>query len=775
MGWRSNVSSARWPLWLTAAGCLCVATIRQAAGDEWTALGPRPNVELHALAMDPRDSRVIYAIGGSRYLDEGGFAREVCRSEDAGQTWAPIAEIESEIHTLIVNPMDPQVLYAVSGYYEVYKSDDGGEHWVSLGPFSCLAIDPGDTQTLYAMRPDYGESAGVYKSQDQGASWVATGLMRAAIYSLTVDPKDSRIVYAGTPGGEVYRSDDGGTAWTASRVASGSAAIRVLAVDPQTAGVVYAGGDSGVYRSTDGGRQWSPFGDNRSPTITVLIVDPSNSNIVYAGMDTVYKTEDGGKSWVALPLPPTYSLAMDPHDPQTLYATAGARGQAGLYKSEDGGRTWSDISSEEPSSPFLVLGLEVDAQHGQTVYAEVLDMRSDPVWETYASDDGGTTWKAFGGLWTVASSPVAPQTLYGGADGGVGRSTDGGLTWVDQGLDDVEDLALDPQNPDVVYALSLDPDEGGVYRSEDGGEGWTHTGPADLEIYPDDFGDLVLGKLTMDLRRPSALYMLYVVLGEGAFGEAYRTLDGGESWTLLPLDPWSPVFDLAIAPDSGQRLYAAGGDAGVLLSEDSGDSWSAIGADDLMAGFVCLAVAIDPQRPQRVCAGGLDSESGAGQLYRTEDGGSSWTAIGDRLVDPETGTTPAVWSLAFTPGDPGKLYAGTSAGVFVTASSPGQTTAVEGAGSGPALAWLGQNYPNPFNSATAFRYSVDRRDLVQIEVLGVSGQRVRRLVEGIHEPGVYQTTWDGRDDEGRTVATGTYVVRLLTGTHRQSRKATMTK
>ena len=88
---------------------------------------------------------------------------------------------------------------------------------------------------------------------------------------------------------------------------------------------------------------------------------------------------------------------------------------------------------------------------------------------------------------------------------------------------------------------------------------------------------------------------------------------------------------------------------------------------------------------------------------------------------------------------------------------------------------LGQNYPNPFGAWTVFRYSLARSARVSIMVFNITGQRVATLVDGTQNPGVYTMTWDGRDNDGRRVASGVYFYRVTTAGFTQTRKLVVTR
>jgi photosystem II stability/assembly factor-like uncharacterized protein len=209
-----------------------------------------------------------------------------------------------------------------------------------------------------------------------------------------------------------------------------------------------------------------------------LAIDPANPQTLYAGIvgDGICKSSDGGANWsasstglpsrdaVSLLLRDVMSLALDPGNPQTLYA--GIRG-GGVYKSNDGGASWADFSSGLPISSYSdVRCLAIDPSHPQTLYAGTV---GDGICK---STNGGASWAASSsglpspgvwGVWCLAIDPSNPQTLYAGTvNGGVYKSSNGGAGWAasSTGLMDswVQCLVINPSG--TLYAGT----KNGVFR-----------------------------------------------------------------------------------------------------------------------------------------------------------------------------------------------------------------------------------------------------------------------------------------------------------------------
>ncbi|MFB0536145.1 MAG: hypothetical protein ACETWR_14310 [Anaerolineae bacterium] len=319
---------------------------------------PRPlgDVEVWDVDINPRNSKVIYAV----VIGQG-----IYRSTDGGYRWEQVYKHKT-VESLTIDPKDSSLLYAAI-WDGILRSMDGGTSWELIatgketfpGPAHVLAIPQGNNQIIYA-----GIERGVYKSSNGGLTWEARnkGMSDTPIYTLAIGSRDGNLVYAAGKGAEIWKSIDGGNSpW--EKLSSGyfRQAIYTLALHPENPQWIYAGtNDSTAVLSTNGGRNWLPrSGGLKHPEfelkISALAIDPRNPNIIYAGTGFrsnydghgIYKSTDGGLTWKSinhgLPLDTTWlggyyvqSIAIDPHDSQTIYAA----GFGGLYKSTDGGQLW---------------------------------------------------------------------------------------------------------------------------------------------------------------------------------------------------------------------------------------------------------------------------------------------------------------------------------------------------------------------------------------------------------------------------------------------------
>lgn len=280
----------------------------------------------------------------------------------------------------------------------------------------CLAIDPVTPSTLYAGSG----GGGVSRSIDGGATWTVAnaGLVDSWVWSLAIHPLTPGVLYAGTDSGGVFRSSNGGGTWIAVNTGLTNLHVRSLAVNPLVPSTLYAGTTGGVFRSTDSGANWSAVGAGLvNSQVRALVINPRAPGILYAGTTGgVFRSVNGGDTWTTastgLADPWVWSLAIDLQTPEIVYAgTVG-----GVFRSTNGGASWTAVNTG--LTDLWVLALAVDPLTCTTVYAGTGSggvLCSTNSGMTWTGVDGGLTdpW-----VWSIAVDPFTPAILYAGTGGG---------------------------------------------------------------------------------------------------------------------------------------------------------------------------------------------------------------------------------------------------------------------------------------------------------------------------------------------------------------------
>ncbi len=342
---------------------------------------------------------------------------------------------------------------------------------------------------------------------DLSARQIGPAVMSGRISDLENHPKDPMIVYAGSAGGGVWKSNDAGTTFYPI-FDDHCQSIGALEIDPNDPdNTLYVGtgepwprnsvsiGD-GLYKSSDGGNNWKKIGLENSERIANIIVNPENSNEIYvAALGSlwsdnkergVYKSVDGGNTWENILFlnesTGCADLAMDPSDPNTLYAsmwefrrTAWSFNSGGdnsaLYKSTDGGKNWDKIHNGFPEGKLGRLAIGVSESNPQTLYT-VIESEKNEDKGLYKSIDGGENWEQKNNDFGITVRPfyfsrivvdpkdeniVVKAGLYGSI------SKDGGETFESLGNmhADIHDMVFDINNSNIMYVGT----DGGVYRS----------------------------------------------------------------------------------------------------------------------------------------------------------------------------------------------------------------------------------------------------------------------------------------------------------------------
>lgn len=562
--------------------------------------------------------------------------------------------------------------------------------WISVGPpggatVLSLAYDPIHPEIVYAGTA----GGGVAKSLDGGHSWAASysGLGESVVTALAVDLKDSRNVYAGTPGG-LFRSHNRGRTWLPSRMRLPVAAI---AVDPQNAGHLYIGTEgasAGLYHSTDGGSHWVALGQDIAPFekhfwAPALVIAPSRPRTLYASYvgarSGAFRSGDGGKTWTLIRRARISALAVDPVDPEIVYAAEGRI----LWISADGGRTWGrtllrarDVNSLHVAPDRTVCattphgGLCSEDQGGHWSPIRGLPNRAlrtlafgphdaDRVLAgtggkgVYRSEDARRTWQSSSaGLVSFEARALAvvadPPALLTGGFPGAYRTTDDGATWqrVLHREIPILSLAVAPSDPTRLYAGAgvyrrIDRIEHLIFRSTDGGRTWQRS-ESGLTESP-------IVSLAVDPRNPRTVYAGSWSFKAANQGSLFRSTDGGVTWAAIP--GLGGASSIAFDSADPQVIYITQG-RGLFHSRDGGQTWAPLMNGEVMPERLARGVAVAPSDPDRLAV--IDSQT----IFLSFDAGNSWVRSGS------CGSTCR--AVAFDPLDADTLYVGRSPGVLRT-------------------------------------------------------------------------------------------------------------
>ncbi len=623
----------------------------------------------------------------------GAAGGGVWKTDDAGHTWLNVTDAQpiSAVGALAVAPSDGRVIYVGTGHPEprydvgagsgMYRSTDAGHSWAALGlaatrHIAAIAVDRRDANVVLVAALGHlfgpGPDRGVYRSEDGGKTWQRTLFVdeSTGAVDLAVDPADPDVVYAATwtvrvwpwlsyftpiegEGSAIWRSTDagrswrqlGGEGWPAGALGRiGLALTRKGEATRIYASVARSAGDSGLYRSDDGGGHWRRVNDARWLTswyMSRLTVAPNDPDTVYTVGQSIHESRDGGQSFAVVRGAPGgddfHYLWINPKDPSHRVAAS----DQGATVTVNGGLTWSDWYNQ-PTGQFYYLA--ADNRFPYHIYS--------------GQQDSGTV--------DIAS-----------------RGDSGAITlrdWHPVGGDERDYDVPDPEQAAISYATGL----GGRISRHDARTGEVaNISPWPVESYGKRATDFRyhynwFTPLTITRQAPYALYAGAQVL--------FRSLDRGTHWEVVSPDltarrdgssecggspeparalacGYGAINAITPSPVNGAELWVGTDDGLVWLSRDGAThwarvtppgvpAWAKVSSIDLVAMSPGTAyVAVDNHRQDDVRP----------YVYRTRDYGATWSEIGAGL--------PTAHYVSVVRADPeraGLLYAGTELGVSVS-------------------------------------------------------------------------------------------------------------
>jgi photosystem II stability/assembly factor-like uncharacterized protein len=583
------------------------------------------------------------------------------------------------------------------------------------------------------------------------ARHIGPALTSGRIADLEGHPTDGRVLYAGTAGGGVWKTTDGGVTYKPlfdKHIQS----IGAVAIDPkQPDQVVWAGtgecwtrnsvsvGD-GVYKTTDGGQNWTNLGLEKTERISAIKIDPTNTNTVYvgamgplwsAGADRgVYKTTDGGKSWEKILYVDENTgcsdLAIDPKNPNILYAAFWEFRRTGwsfnsgglksaLYKSTDAGKTWAKIHTGFPTGKLGRIAVAMAPSNPSRLYA-VLESETAETKGLYRSEDAGANWVRTNGDFELTVRPfyfsrivVDPRNpdilLKAGLSGSISR--DGGKTFTTLGgmHADIHDFHFDIANSNLITAAT----DGGIYRSYDGGNVFEMVkGIPVAQAY----------QVSVDNSKP---YKVYCGLQDNQSWYGPSESPGG-----IENRDWN-----CVGQGDGFRVYRHPTKPNILYSEMQGAEYIwrydterrqtkivkpyAVANEPKLRFNWNTALQISPHKPDRLYVGSQF-------VHRSEDMGETWTKISPDLTtndkakqnQEESGGLSAdnsgaenhctVFSIAESPVDENMIWVGTDDGNVQVTTDGGknwQNVAMNVPGL-PKNTWAYHVEPSRFDKNTCY-------------------------------------------------------------------------
>lgn len=381
---------------------------------------------------------------GMPHVDNGAPMLMAAAMAGAPQPVAPVAGVSNWV------PLGPTAIPKGQTY--------GGPRVLVTGRITSIVVDPTAPNTIYCGTAQ----GGIWKTTNGGSSWVATSdnEVSLAIGALAMDPGNHLVLYAGTGEGNfsgdsyygngVLKSTNGGASWTvlATSTFAGTRFSRI-AVTPGTPSRLFAATGNGVFRSTNAGVNWSLVGSGipAGSMATDVVIDPVTPTTVYAAFwgQGIYRCTNAGAAtptWTKLTtgLPAggftRISLGISPSAPQTLYALIanGSYTVDGFYRTTNGGSNWSAIGlpgGNIGGQGFYNLNVAVDPTTPNIVFLSGIS-----VWKATRSSAGVWSFSDVGGAFhpdnhAFAFDPTNHLKVYAGSDGGIYKSSDGGVTWTD--------------------------------------------------------------------------------------------------------------------------------------------------------------------------------------------------------------------------------------------------------------------------------------------------------------------------------------------------------
>lgn len=760
------------------------------------------------------DVEVAYTSPSTIYASFGLFNdAAIYRSIDGGSSFSSnltqTGQGRIEIATSASNP-----LFAIASFCDLgtngvtllKRSTDGGTNWNSItvpGPAysgpdnyastqawynNIIYIDPNNASTFYVGGLDFWKSTNSGTNWTQKTNWYsAPGLqfVHADHHAITFAPSNSNLMFLGTDGG-IFKSTNKGENWTSINNNLFITQFYYGAVAP-TGTTYYAGAqDNGTLKSS-GSNNWNEVigGDGGA-----VEVDFDNPNIVYGEYVNLcfFKSTNGGSSFVksmngipagsgqfegttdrTLFISP---FSIDPNNSNTLVA-----GTYRVWRTTNNAANWSAISGDltgdgTGSSGNKISTVVVAAGNSNVIYAGCGNGR------VQVTTDGGTNWnlRTTGlpnsyctRITTEPNNPGIAYATFSGytANNKVYKTTNYGVNWtnISSNLPNIP-VSCIVVNPSDVNNIFVGTDLG-VFSTNSGGGSWVqdNEGLANVSVSDLDY-------------RSSDNKLFAATHGRSMYS---TSLTGGGSQTLaLSYDdgtPTSGYYWQVAGQASGNRITPTVNGAKLIEM-----SIYFTGINQGTASYTPIVLQYTGSAPGSAYATIQTKVASNIPGWDVTDLSSySIIANSDFIVGLEYDGTNRP-TFGYDPVDNGRAWDFDGNGwsswtetYFMRATIQTVTSIAEISTQIPDKFEVSQNYPNPFNPSTKFKYALPEGKNVKVIIYDLNGRRVTELVNNYQNAGTYEVTWNGKNDSGVKVASGSYIYRIEAGDFIQVKKMVLLK
>ncbi len=684
-------------------------------GEFWSRLNgfSRPGLLIDHIIVDPRDSKSIY-VAAHRHKEPGGFFK----TKDGGATWREAEIFKGEaIHSVTQSPSNPDVLLAGTNR-GIFRSGDAGDTWEQL-PTSAtpglinvesLAVDPRDDKVVYA-----GTWYLPYKTTDGGQTWniTKTGIIDDSdIFAIEIDQRNPDHVIMSACSG-IYETRSAGASWRkVNGIPSQSRRTRAILQNPAKPEVIYAGTTEGFWLSANGGNDWKVTTNRQSFEINAIAVHPKNPDVVYIGTNNygVMISRDGGRNFApsneGYSGRRAYSILADRERPSRFYATTinTATGGGYFYVSDDGGANWA-LSTKNMPQRLIAYSILQDQADGNIIYLGTN-------YGLYRSIDRGVSWSPMGAPKPVArgkgKKAAAPKPTRSDA--------------VKRGQEALNVAGYDVGTPDgiagtrTIATLRRFQSEKGISVTGQfdaatlsalglgGGMQAAGANAEALQAAPVFLTDTINAlAYTHDEREGKRGLLAATNAG------LYRSYDITKGWERVS---YGQAFDtrtlcISTSAQNVSTVYVGTSKSGVLVSRDAGKTWEQVRTIPVEAPVNVIEQ--DPKRPANVYVGTTQT------LYVSHDGGETWLRRGGNLP------LGSFTSVLINPDNPDEIFVGNAyekgGRVFSTTEGGGVFRSADA-----GMTW--QRLDPPLPSRRVWALAFDPRD---------NG----KLLVGSHSAGVY--------------------------------------